>query len=91
MLSTTACRATGITRDTLYQPEALSMLMVETETIPRIDGRVKSSSADAARALYGDGFEYPPKWQGGRYAATLVKENGQWHVRSLTLLAQVDE
>ena len=62
-----------------------------TETIPRIDGRVKSSSAEAARALYGDGFEYPPKWQGGRYAATLVKENGQWHVRSLTLLAQVDE
>ena len=62
-----------------------------TETIPRIDGRVKSSSADGARALYGDGFEYPPKWQGGRYAATLVKENGQWHVRSLTLLAQVDE
>ena len=62
-----------------------------TETIPRIDGRVKSSSADAARALYGDGFEYPPKWQGGHYAATLVKENGQWHVRSLTLLAQVDE
>ena len=62
-----------------------------TETIPRIDGRVKSSSADAARALYSDGFEYPPKWQGGRYAATLVKENGQWHVRSLTLLAQVDE
>ena|GEM_PF-5396480 len=36
MLSTTACRATGITRDTLYQPEALSMLMVETETIPSI-------------------------------------------------------
>ena len=62
-----------------------------TETIPRIDGRVKSSSAEAARALYGDGFEYPPKWQGGRYSATLVKENGQWHVRSLTLISQVEE
>ena len=43
------------------------------------------------RALYGDGFEYPPKWQGGRYSATLVKENGQWHVRSLTLVSQVEE
>lgn len=37
------------------------------ETIPRIDGRVNGDYAEAARALYGEGYESPPKWQGGRY------------------------
>ena len=54
-----------------------------TESIPRIDGRVKSQHADAARALYGDGYESPPRWQSGKYTATLVKENNQWHIRSI--------
>ena len=57
-----------------------------TETIPRIDGRVNSSNADAAKALYGESYESPPRWQGGRYTATLVKENGQWHIRSIALV-----
>ena len=39
------------------------------ETIPRIDGRVNGDYAEAARALYGEGYESPPKWQGGRYTA----------------------
>ena len=62
-----------------------------TETIPRIDGRVNSADATAAQALYGDSYESPPKWQGGRYSATLVKENNQWHIRSLSLLEAVDD
>ena len=62
-----------------------------TETIPRIDGRVNSRHADAARALYGDGYESPPRWQGGRYTATLVKENGQWHIRGIALVEAVVE
>ena len=62
-----------------------------TETIPRIDGRVKASNASAARALYGDSYESPPRWQGGRYSATLVKENNQWHVRSITLVEALQE
>lgn len=60
-----------------------------TETIPRIDGRVKGQYAEAARALYGDGYESPPRWQGGRYSAVMVKENGQWHIRSLSFLGEV--
>ena len=42
------------------------------------------------RALYGEGYESPPKWQGGRYSATMVKENNQWHIRSLSLLELLD-
>ena len=56
-----------------------------TETIPRIDGRVNGSSADAAKALYGDGYENPPKWQGATYTASLVKENNQWHIKTLAV------
>ena len=56
-----------------------------SEKIPRIDGRLNRTYADAAKALYGDGYETPPKWQGGRYTATLVKENNQWHIKSITL------
>ena len=40
------------------------------ERIPRIDGS----------ALY------PPDWQSASYRAVLVKENGQWRIRSLTLV-----
>ncbi len=57
-----------------------------TETIPGIDGRVRAADVEAARALYGDSYETPPEWQGGKYAATLVKENNQWHIRTLTLI-----
>jgi len=60
-----------------------------TESIPRIDGRVNSQNADAARALYGDGYESPPRWQSGQYNATLVKENNQWHIRSIALVKVV--
>ncbi len=61
------------------------------ETIPRIDGRVRSANAESARALYGDSYEAPPRWQGGKYAATLVKENNQWHIRSLTFVEAVED
>ena len=62
-----------------------------TETIPRIDGRVSGSYADNARALYGEGYESPPRWQGGKYSATMVKENNQWHIRSIALVELVEE
>lgn len=61
------------------------------ETVPGIDGRVRSADAEAARALYGDGYEVPPAWQGGKYSATLVKENNQWHIRNLSLIELVNE
>ncbi len=62
-----------------------------TETIPRIDGRVKQKNAEEAKALYGQGYESPPKWQGAKYNATLVKENNQWHIRSVTMVELVEE
>ena len=61
------------------------------ETVPRIDGRVASKHAEAAKALYGEDYQSPPRWQGGRYTATLVKENNQWHIRSIALVELVNE
>ncbi|MBP3645437.1 MAG: hypothetical protein J6K55_03335 [Clostridia bacterium] len=61
------------------------------ETIPRIDGRVSGKHSESAKALYGEDYQSPPRWQGGRYTATLVKENGQWHIRSIALVELVNE
>jgi hypothetical protein len=55
------------------------------ETIPRIDGRVNAKYAEAAKALYGEDYENPPKWQGAVYTANLVKENNQWHIKSIAV------
>lgn len=57
-----------------------------TESIPRIDGRIKGDKAEAAVAAQGSGAVYPPSWQSARYRAVLVKENGQWRIKSLTLI-----
>lgn len=61
-----------------------------TEQIPRIDGRVKGSRADELIALRGDSAMYPPGWKSARYRATLVKENGQWRVKALSLLEELN-
>ena len=55
------------------------------ERIPRIDGRVNRTYTEAARQLYGEEYLSPPRWQAGRYTATLVKENNQWHIKSISL------
>lgn len=60
--------------------------VVITERIPRIDGRAKGSVAEALVAAKGNDALYPPAWQSARYRAVLTRENGQWHIRSLTLL-----
>ncbi len=62
-----------------------------TEIIPRIDGRVNGKNADAAKALYGESFETPPRWQGAKYSASLVKENNQWHIKSLSVRELIGE
>ena len=59
-----------------------------TERIPRIDGRIKSAKADAAIEAYGAGALYPPDWISARYRAVLVKESGQWRIRSLALIEE---
>lgn len=63
-----------------------SVRVTITESIPRIDGRVKSLKADSAVAALGERGLYPPDWPGGSYKALLVKENGQWKIKSLTVV-----
>ncbi len=62
-----------------------------TERVPRIDGRVKGAYADEYVAQQGASALYPPDWQGMRYNAILVKENGKWYIRSLTVLETLEE
>lgn len=61
------------------------------ETIPRIDGRVNAKNVDAAKALYGESYENPPKWQGAKYSASLVKENNQWHIKSIAVKEMIGD
>ena len=35
---------------------------------------------------YGNDAIYPPGWVSARYQVQMVKENGRWHIRSLSLL-----
>lgn len=56
-----------------------------SESIPKIDGRVKGTRADAVIAAGGENAVYPPSWQDAKYKVNLVKENGQWKIRNLTL------
>ena len=56
------------------------------ERIPRIDGRVKGARAEDYIEAFGDKAIYPPEWSSARYRVQLVKENGQWRIRSLSLL-----
>ena len=62
-----------------------------TERIPSIDGRIKGSKAEEAVAQRGASAVYPPKWQSARYRAVLTKENGQWRIKSLTLIENLAE
>ena len=56
------------------------------ERIPRIDGRIKGTKAEEYIEREGEDAIYPPEWDSARYRVQLVKENGQWHIRSLSLL-----
>lgn len=52
------------------------------ESVPKIDGRIKSSLR--AEAEKNDPASiYPPAWQTNRYRATLVREGGKWKIASL--------
>ena len=62
-----------------------------TERIPRIDGRIKGSVAEAYIARYGEAVLYPPDWISARYRATLVKENGQWKILNLQTVERLTD
>ena len=61
------------------------------ERIPRIDGRIKGDKAEEAVALYGQNAVYPPTWQSTRYRVTLVRESGQWHIKSLVMQEMLED
>lgn len=61
------------------------------ERIPSIDGRAKGTRAEALIAERGASAVYPPQWRSARYRAVVVKDNGQWRIRSLTLIEYLDE
>lgn len=55
------------------------------ESVPKIDGRIKSSLRAEAEKENPDSV-YPPAWTTSRYRATLVREGGQWKIASLKLV-----
>ncbi len=60
-----------------------------TENIPRIDGRVKSESREMLLTAGGEELLNPPRWQSAKYRAVLTRENGQWRIKTLTLLETI--
>ncbi|MBE5782340.1 MAG: hypothetical protein E7329_03375 [Clostridiales bacterium] len=54
-----------------------------TERIPAIDGKMKSSMKEEAAAA---GYEdTTPQWQSAQYTVLLGRENGQWHIKNMSL------
>ena len=62
---------------------------VITERIPAIDGKIKSSAREAANAAGISGSS--PKWQTTQYSVLLSRENGQWHIKNLTISNVINE
>ncbi len=56
-----------------------------TERVPRIDGRIKGEYRESAVAQLGESAVNPPAWQAASYVANMVKENGQWHIKSIAV------
>ena len=61
------------------------------ESIPAIDGTIRSSRREAALAAGGEERLSPPKWTTSRYRATLVRSAGQWKISNLQLLEQLKD
>lgn len=55
-----------------------------TESVPRIDGRANSANREALLAAGGEENLSPPRWESKRYKVMLVRENGQWRIKSLS-------
>ncbi len=55
------------------------------ERIPAIDGRILSSYREITpREQWA-----VPKWQAARYSVVLIRENGQWHIRNMTVVEKL--
>ena len=60
------------------------------ESVPAIDGTIRSSRREAALAAGGEERLSPPKWATSRYRVTLVRSAGRWMISNLQLIEQMD-
>ena len=61
------------------------------ESIPAIDGTIRSSRREAALAAGGEERLSPPKWSSARYRVTLVRSAGRWKISNLQMIEQLSE
>ena len=61
------------------------------ESVPAIDGTIRSSRREAALAAGGEDRLSPPKWSTARYRVTLVRSAGRWMISNLQLIEQLEE
>lgn len=60
------------------------------ESVPSIDGTIRSSQREAALLQGGEARLSPPAWTTSRYLVTLVRTAGRWKISNLQLIAQED-
>jgi len=58
------------------------------ESVPKIDGKIKSSLRAEAESSDPSSV-YPPQWQTARYRATLTRVSGHWQIASIKLLETI--
>ena len=61
------------------------------ESIPAIDGTIRSSRREAALAAGGEERISPPDWATSRYRVTLTRTAGRWMISNLQLIEQMEE
>ena len=61
------------------------------ESIPAIDGTIRSSRREAALAAGGEARLSPPDWATSRYRVTLTRTAGRWMISNLQLIEQIEE
>lgn len=58
------------------------------ESIPAIDGTIRSAKREAALAEGGEERLSPPAWTTTRYRVTLVRTAGRWLISNLQSIAE---
>ena len=61
------------------------------ESIPAIDGAIRSSRREAALAVGGEARLSPPNWTTSRYRVTLTRTAGRWMISNLQLIEQIEK
>lgn len=61
------------------------------ESIPAIDGTIRSSRREAIVQAGGEARLSPPEWTTSRYRVTLTRTAGRWMISNLQLIEQIEE